>query len=191
MPSKKSGFTLIELLVVISIIGLLASVILVSLQSVKTRAKDLKLYIETKELIKALEIYKLENGVYPGVADTYYVSSQLNSPICAGGQGTLWTQVFDNTFTSKYTSKLQTEVQPCGLIYIRFSGNVYRDIGCSATAPAQGAVEVTYNKGYEYHISVLVSDPDKYTDLRATGWIPQGGNPSITTNQKCILGPSR
>jgi prepilin-type N-terminal cleavage/methylation domain-containing protein len=77
MPSKNRGFTLIELLVVISIIGLLASVTLVALQSVKTKAKETKNFVEIKEFVKALELYILDNNSYPGLFNIYYASSHV------------------------------------------------------------------------------------------------------------------
>lgn len=59
------GFTLIELLVVISIIGLLASVILVSLSEARVKARDLRRRTDIAQLQKAIEMYYQDNGVYP------------------------------------------------------------------------------------------------------------------------------
>ena len=64
--SSKKGFTLIELLVVISIIGILASVVLISLNSARIKARDAQRKADLQQISKALELYYLDNGRYPG-----------------------------------------------------------------------------------------------------------------------------
>ena len=59
------GFTLIELLVVIAIIGVLSSVVIASLNTARTKARDAKRITEVKQLMVALELYYDENGHYP------------------------------------------------------------------------------------------------------------------------------
>jgi len=53
----RKGFTLIELLVVIAIIGLLASIVLVSLNSARAKARDAKRVSELRQIQAALEMY--------------------------------------------------------------------------------------------------------------------------------------
>ncbi len=61
----KRGFTLIELLVVIAIIGLLASIVIVSLASTQSRARDTRRLEDVNSLQKGFALYLASNGSYP------------------------------------------------------------------------------------------------------------------------------
>lgn len=67
LPAKKQeGFTLIELLVVIAIIGLLASIVLVSLSGARAKSRDARREADIKQIMNALELYNnSNNGKYP------------------------------------------------------------------------------------------------------------------------------
>ncbi|MDO8572467.1 MAG: type II secretion system protein [bacterium] len=68
----KGGFTLIELLVVISIIGILASIVLASMNQARAKARDAYILSTAKEFQKAFELYADNdpNNFYPpGTAD--------------------------------------------------------------------------------------------------------------------------
>jgi prepilin-type N-terminal cleavage/methylation domain-containing protein len=65
---KKQGFTLIELLVVIAIIGLLASIVLVALNTARAKARDARRIGDLKQIQLALEMYYDDNNGYPSTA---------------------------------------------------------------------------------------------------------------------------
>ncbi len=62
---KQKAFTLIELLVVIAIIGLLSAVVLASLESARSRARDSQRIQMIKQIETALEMYYQDHGQYP------------------------------------------------------------------------------------------------------------------------------
>lgn len=82
---KKQGFTLIELLVVIAIIGILASIVLVNVNSIRNKAKIARANIDVKNIEKALILFDLQYGDYPYLPRgysgwTYFYSSIQGGP---------------------------------------------------------------------------------------------------------------
>ncbi|MEK7576715.1 MAG: prepilin-type N-terminal cleavage/methylation domain-containing protein [Patescibacteria group bacterium] len=65
MHSRNRGFTLIELLVVIAIIGILASIVLASVRTVRAKGRDAKRIGDMKQITNALNLYYFDKGVYP------------------------------------------------------------------------------------------------------------------------------
>ncbi len=59
--SQQKGFTLVELLVTIGIIGILATVTVVSIQSARTKAQDARRLSEIRALSGSLEAYDVDN----------------------------------------------------------------------------------------------------------------------------------
>ncbi len=69
------GFTLIELMVVVAILGVLASIITVSLGSARAKGRDAKRISDIRTIQLALEEYYNDNNTYPvtlsGLQPTY------------------------------------------------------------------------------------------------------------------------
>jgi len=77
VQSKSKGFTLIELLVVIAIIGLLASIILASLDSARKKGRDARRIADVKQIQLALELYYDANNSYPVLGTIGAIPSSL------------------------------------------------------------------------------------------------------------------
>ena len=81
----RRGFTLIELLVVIAIIGILASIVLASLNSARRKSRDARRVADIKQLQLALELYfDANNSAYPAALSSLaptYIPTVPNDPL--------------------------------------------------------------------------------------------------------------
>lgn len=87
---NKNGFTLIELLVTISIIGLLSSVVLASLNASRLKGRDAKRISDIRQIRNALELHRDALGYYPATLSSVslvptYIKSISNDPSGASG----------------------------------------------------------------------------------------------------------
>jgi prepilin-type N-terminal cleavage/methylation domain-containing protein len=86
---KVKGFTLVELMVSIAIMGIMASLILVSISSARGNARDARRTAELGAVSRVLEIYYIEKGVYP----------DCNGNCSAVGGGDIYGVNFNNMIT--------------------------------------------------------------------------------------------
>ena len=70
----KKGFTLIELLIVVAIIGILAAVIITSLNNARAKGRDNFRKQSLEQIKTALEIYFNNNAHYPITGASWYTS---------------------------------------------------------------------------------------------------------------------
>ena len=77
LHNKVAGFTLIELLVVIAIIGILSSVVLVSLNTARNKGKDARIQGEVAQIRTALES-EFNGSIYPSLTSTPGTSQKAN-----------------------------------------------------------------------------------------------------------------
>ncbi len=109
---NKRGFTLIELLVVVAIIGVLASMVMSSLNDARERAREARARSEMKSIYTAFQMYLLDNN-----------GNGINLPPAALNGNTSWqepdcegspqTNIAGNDFpNAAWLSTFATELDP-------------------------------------------------------------------------------
>ena len=130
-PKHNKGFTLIELLVVIAIIGLLSSVVLVSMGGVRAKARDARRLSDMRQILLALQLYYDKYERYPSISGDGCCDGWDQGP-CAG-----------DPFIGALTTEglIQTPTDPSGgsgtgcygYAYYRYGAGSY---GCDASRGA-------------------------------------------------------
>jgi prepilin-type N-terminal cleavage/methylation domain-containing protein len=99
MNNFKKGFTLVELLVVIAIIGVLATIVLVSLNSSRAKARDTRRATDIDTIFGALNVYYSTYGCLPTPDSTACNNDYAGIPDDgAGGWDTSQTTQGNGTF---------------------------------------------------------------------------------------------
>jgi type II secretion system protein G len=102
----RAGFTLIELLVVVAIVGLLATVAVLSISSANKKARDAKRRADLKTIQKALDLYFQENGAYPSTGGLYWGACAYGNKETSGPNG------YIPNLAPAYIGKLPVDPKP-------------------------------------------------------------------------------
>jgi prepilin-type N-terminal cleavage/methylation domain-containing protein len=123
------GFTLIELLVVVSVIGLLSSIILVSLNSARLKARNVRRNEDISQLIKAFSLAYSTTPSYP-VGGWFCVSSS-----CTDGFSTFGADPTLDAFLAPY---IQKPTDPPNRSR-GYGGYIYANAWSGGTGPYDGS----------------------------------------------------
>jgi len=193
---NSKGFTLIELLVSIAIIGILLSVVLVSLSSTREKSRDTKRKTDLVGVQSALELYYSAKGGYPmtdatgctpsdqscscgselirsgiSVPANWFFSSRegtaQNVPYCTWSKGVNWVP---NLVASKYLSILPKDPRNNVNVSVYFYSSNKNDYKLMA-----GGMETdegknwAKNDGGNANRSLCTSDGNCYYELFSPG----------------------
>lgn len=163
MRKPQAGFTIVELLIVIVVIAILAAITVVAYNGVQVRAKNSQTQQALSTWVKALKLYKADNGTYPayyGCLGTGYPYGYTGTDV-SGGQCRLASSpgVENTAFNNAMRPYISTLPAPAlvvagtstswyrGLTYVYAGGGLGTDIYIQAayagntTCPSAGGLQ--------------------------------------------------
>ncbi len=130
LKQKQSGFTIVELLIVIVIIGILATLVIVTFSGVQQKARDSERKTDINAVANVLEAFYANKGYYPDTAE-------INSdPATAGTWRNINAADFKVDMKSFADPKnAATQTLTDGALVAGTYNYFYAPSGCSGTAP--------------------------------------------------------
>ncbi len=115
---RTAAFTIVELLIVIVVIAILAAITIVAYNGIQARARDTQRDTAVRQLKSAIEMYRVDNGVYPSVGtdNTGYAVSTLSTPLVpayiSAIPGSLYQYVRGPVANDSYAIMVMYEAKP-------------------------------------------------------------------------------
>lgn len=131
MTNRNQGFSLVELIVTMSIIGLIAAAGIVSYTTANRNARDAKRKSDLETVKAALEIYRTEEGCYPG---------STTSP-CTSADGANMTALLSELQSTNYLSNTNQIKDPRPSPYEQYVytyGSANCSVYCMCAKPEAG-----------------------------------------------------
>jgi prepilin-type N-terminal cleavage/methylation domain-containing protein len=141
----KKGFTLIELLVVIAIIGLLSSIVLVSLGPARKKARDARRQSDIRQISLAMEMCTDDAVCATGGIGTYPVIAVTSSRLTTTAIGTYMPTIPNDPGGG--TGACITAVEPSAGAYCGFASAAGATEYCIYATLSDGKVFAASEKG--------------------------------------------
>ena len=172
MDHNRRGFTIVELLIVIVVIAILAAISIVAYNGIQSRGETAKTISAVSTWVKALQLYKAENGSYP----TMHSCMGSTSTYAGSHSGRCWGLNTDTnwfvqpTFITAMSPYLSNQPEPSQI-------NVGSD-----SSQRRGAMYYRYAAGAE-RVYVIVVGSSPCPEIGGLG--SSYGNVSYANGKEC------
>jgi prepilin-type N-terminal cleavage/methylation domain-containing protein len=112
------GFTIVELLVAIVIIGILATVTIISYNGITQKAITAAMQSDLSNAVKQLKLFQVQNGAYPETVDCSIPDSNVNLCLKASGENE-YSYTYNNSISPQTFSLVETN----GSTYYKITNN--------------------------------------------------------------------